>query len=171
MTSTLCLCYVADDGTLGCRDPPRRAEGCVGPGQWLESQLTQLLVWCVRLDRDPAHSAGRFGQQVASLVLWFGLDDWVIDQINRDATRTLMPSLLRVNDPAEGNLLPKYYQLQPTARIVFCVLAFRSHQQAYFLTYPLSHRPYSFLSTDYRDFFCLYLVSNIGFPLYPQVYS
>ena len=27
-------------------------------------------------DRDPAHSAHGFGQQVASLVLWFGLDDW-----------------------------------------------------------------------------------------------
>jgi len=51
-----------------------------------------ILVWCVRLDRDPAHSAHGFGQQVASLVLWFGLDDWVIDQINREAMRTLMPS-------------------------------------------------------------------------------
>ena len=29
---------------------------------------------------------------MASLVLWFGLDDWVIGQINREATRTLMPS-------------------------------------------------------------------------------
>jgi len=29
---------------------------------------------------------------VASLVLWFGSDDWVIDQINTEATRTLMPS-------------------------------------------------------------------------------
>jgi len=28
---------------------------------------------------------------VASLVFWFGLDDWVIDQINREATRILMP--------------------------------------------------------------------------------
>jgi len=27
---------------------------------------------------------------VASLVIWFGLDNWVIDQINREATRTLM---------------------------------------------------------------------------------
>ena len=32
-----------------------------------------------------------FGQQVASLVLWFGSDDWVIDQINSEATRTLKP--------------------------------------------------------------------------------
>ena len=46
----------------------------------------------MQLDRDPAYSAHGFGQQVASLVLWFGLDDWVIDQINREATRTLMPS-------------------------------------------------------------------------------
>ena len=38
-----------------------------------------ILIWCVRLDRDPAHSAHGFGQQVASLVFWFGLDDWMID--------------------------------------------------------------------------------------------
>jgi len=53
---------------------------------------TRLLVGCARLDRDPAHSAHGFGQQVASLVLWFGFDDWVIDQINTEATRTPMPS-------------------------------------------------------------------------------
>ena len=46
----------------------------------------------MQLDRDPAYSAHGFGQEVASLVLWFGLDDWVIDQINREATRTLMLS-------------------------------------------------------------------------------
>ena len=34
------------------------------------------------------HSAQGFGQQVASLVLWFGLDDWVTDQINMEVTRT-----------------------------------------------------------------------------------
>ena len=45
-----------------------------------------------RLDRDPAHPAHGFGQQVASLVLWFGLDDWVIEQINSEATRTLILS-------------------------------------------------------------------------------
>ena len=44
------------------------------------------------LSRDPAHSAHGFGQQVASLVLWFGSDDWVIDQTNRGATRMQMPS-------------------------------------------------------------------------------
>ena len=54
--------------------------------------LTRLLVWCVQLDWDPAYSAHGFDQQVASLVLWFGLDDYVIDQINREVTRTLMPS-------------------------------------------------------------------------------
>ena len=42
-------------------------------------------VWCARLDRDPSHSAHGFGQQVAWLVLRFGLDDWV-------ATRTPMLS-------------------------------------------------------------------------------
>jgi len=31
---------------------------------------------------------------VASLVLRFGADDWVIDQINREATRTLMTTSL-----------------------------------------------------------------------------
>ena len=31
---------------------------------------------------------------MASLVLWFGADDWVIDQINREATRTLMTTSL-----------------------------------------------------------------------------
>jgi len=36
----------------------------------------------MRLDRDPAHSAHGFGQQAASIVLWFGSDDCVIDQIN-----------------------------------------------------------------------------------------
>jgi len=30
--------------------------------------------------------------QVASFVLWFGLDDWVIDQIIREVMRMLMPS-------------------------------------------------------------------------------
>ena len=35
--------------------------------------------------------ADAYGQKVASLVLWFGLDDWVIDQINSEATRTLKP--------------------------------------------------------------------------------
>jgi len=30
---------------------------------------------------------------VAALVLWFGLDDSVIDPINREATKMLMPSL------------------------------------------------------------------------------
>ena len=39
-------------------------------------------VWYARLNRDPAHSALGFGQQVASLVLWLDLNDWVIDQIN-----------------------------------------------------------------------------------------
>ena len=34
---------------------------------------------------SPAHSAHGFGQQVASFVFWFGLADWVIDQINREA--------------------------------------------------------------------------------------
>jgi len=29
---------------------------------------------------------------VAALVLWFGLDDWVIDLINREATKMLTPS-------------------------------------------------------------------------------
>ena len=81
------LCYVPDDGTLGCRDTPRWAEGCAGPGRWLESHWTRPLVWCARLDRDPAHAAHGFGQKVASSVLWFGLDDWVTDQINREATR------------------------------------------------------------------------------------
>ena len=33
--------------------------------------------WCARLDRDPARSALGFGQQVASLVLWFGLGGWL----------------------------------------------------------------------------------------------
>ena len=58
----------------------------------LNEKNTRLLVGCARLDRDPAHSAHGFGQQVASLVLWFGFDDWVIDQINTEATRTPMPS-------------------------------------------------------------------------------
>ena len=58
----------------------------------LESHWTRLLVWCAWLDLDPAHSAHGFGQQVASLVLWFGLDDCLIDQINIEATRTLTPS-------------------------------------------------------------------------------
>jgi len=31
---------------------------------------------------------------VASLVLRFGADEWVIDQINREATRTLMTTSL-----------------------------------------------------------------------------
>ena len=53
---------------------------------------TRLLVGCARLDPDPAHSAQGVGQQVASLVLWFSLDDGVIDQINMEATRTPMPS-------------------------------------------------------------------------------
>jgi len=57
-----------------------------------------------RLDRDPAHSAHGFGQQVASLVLWFGLDDWVIDQIDREATRTLMPSPPRRNNPTTSHV-------------------------------------------------------------------
>jgi len=48
------------------------------------------------LDRDPAHSAHGFGQQVAYLVLRFGLDDWVIDQFNRKGTRTLMSSLQQI---------------------------------------------------------------------------
>jgi len=56
------------------------------------SAVERLLVWCGRHDRDPVHSAHGFGQQVASLVLWFGLDDWVIGQIDRKATRTLTPS-------------------------------------------------------------------------------
>jgi len=86
------LCYAPDDGTLGCRDTPRWSEGCAGPGRRLESHWTRLLVWFARLDRDPAHSAHGFGQQVASLVLWFGFDDWAIDLINREATRSLKPS-------------------------------------------------------------------------------
>jgi len=57
----------------------------VGPG--LESHWTRLTGWRARLDRDPAHSAHGFGQQVASFV---GLDDWMIDRINGEATRTLM---------------------------------------------------------------------------------
>ena len=32
---------------------------------------------------------------MASLVLRFGLDDSVLDQINKEATRTLMPSVSR----------------------------------------------------------------------------
>ena len=58
------------------RDPPCWAEWCARPGQQLESHWAQLLVWCAQLDRDLAHSAHGFGQQVTSLVLWFGLDDW-----------------------------------------------------------------------------------------------
>jgi len=58
----------------------------------LNEKNTRLLVWCARLDPDPAHSAHGVGQQVASLVLWFSLDDGVIDQINTEATRTPMPS-------------------------------------------------------------------------------
>jgi len=70
----------------------RKNLGCAGSGRRLESHWTLLVVWCARLDRDPAHCAHGFGQQVASLVLWFGLDDCVIDRINREATRTPMPS-------------------------------------------------------------------------------
>jgi len=35
-----------------------------------------IIIHFSRIDRDPAHLAHGFGQQVASLVLWFGLDDW-----------------------------------------------------------------------------------------------
>ena len=61
--------------------------------------LLLLLVWCARLDRDPAHSAHGFGQQVESLVLRFGVDDWVIDQINREPMRMLMPSPATDHEP------------------------------------------------------------------------
>ena len=61
-------------------------------GRRLESHWTRILVWCARLDRDPAHCAHGFGQQVASLVLRFGLDNWVIDRINSEATITPTPS-------------------------------------------------------------------------------
>jgi len=97
MTSTLCLSAMPwmmerlaaeRSSTLSWR---MRRVGA-GSGRRLESHWARLLVWCAWLDLDPAHSAHGFGQQVASLVLWFGLDDWAIDQINREATRTLTPS-------------------------------------------------------------------------------
>jgi len=62
-------------------------------GPTARKSLDPASVWCARLDRDPAHSAHGFGQQVASLVLWFGLGDWVIDRIDTGATRTLMGTL------------------------------------------------------------------------------
>jgi len=76
-----------------------------------------------RLDRDPAHSAHGFGQQVASLVLWFDLDDWVIGQIDREATRTLMPSPPRRNNLQQQAVSPvtaaleTNMQLRPTSLI------------------------------------------------------
>jgi len=68
-------------------------------GNHIASCLLLLLVWCARLDRDPAHSVHGFGRQVASLVLWFGVDDWVIDQINREPMRTLMSSPATDHEP------------------------------------------------------------------------
>jgi len=68
-------------------------------GNHIASFLLLLLVWCARLDRDPAHSAHGFGRQVASLVLWFGVDDWVIDRINREPMRMLMPSPATDHEP------------------------------------------------------------------------
>jgi len=54
--------------------------------------LLLYFVWCAWLHRDPTHSADGFVQQVAWLVLWFGLDDWMTGQINSEATRMLVPS-------------------------------------------------------------------------------
>ena len=92
----MCLRYVPGDRTLACRETLhvelKDAQGRSTARRSLDRVDPRLLVGCARLYRDPAHSDHGFGQQVASLVLWFGFDDWVTDQIYREATRTLTPS-------------------------------------------------------------------------------
>jgi len=47
------------------------------------SMSPAYLVWWVRLDQDPAYSAYGFSQRMASLVLWFGLDDWWLARLTK----------------------------------------------------------------------------------------